>query len=96
MSNTVILKLKKFKIKSISNDSVIIFIGRRRTGKSIVVKDILRNNKSIPIGFVISATESANQFYGDFIPKLYIHNEYQKEVVEEILKRQRNILKLTF
>ena len=35
------LELKKFDISKIEDDAVIAFIGRRRTGKSVVVKDIL-------------------------------------------------------
>ena len=35
------LKLKKFEMSSIDDDSVVIFIGKRNTGKSFLVKDLL-------------------------------------------------------
>ena len=33
------LQLKKFDMKNISDDKVVVFIGKRETGKSILVKD---------------------------------------------------------
>ena len=36
-------RLKKFDINSIDNDKVVVFIGKRDTGKSILVKDDIAN-----------------------------------------------------
>lgn len=85
------LHLKKFDISKLSDDSVVVFIGKRRTGKSFLLKDLLYHHKDIPIGTVISATESANRFYGDIIPDLFIHDEYSAEVIGNFLKRQKKI-----
>ena len=35
------LKLKKFDMASIKDDKVVVFIGKRETGKSFLVKDLL-------------------------------------------------------
>ena len=61
------LELKKFDIASITSDKVCVFIGKRETGKSFLVKDLLYYHRSIPIGTVISGTESANSFYSNHI-----------------------------
>lgn len=93
------LELKKFDMKNISfkpNESkgpVIVLIGRRDTGKSFLVRDLLYYQQEIPIGTVISGTEEGNGFYGNMVPKLFIHNEYNTAIIENILKRQRNVLK---
>jgi len=93
------LELKKFDMKSISfkvNESkgpVVVLIGRRDTGKSFLVRDILYYHQDIPIGTVISGTEEGNGFYGKLVPKLFIHNEYNTAIIENILKRQRGVLK---
>jgi hypothetical protein len=93
------LELKRFDMKSISfhpNESkgpVVVLIGRRDTGKSFLVRDLLYYHKDIPIGTVISGTEEGNGFYGKLVPKLFIHNEYNTAIVENILKRQRQVLK---
>ena len=41
------------------------------------------------MGTVISATESANQFYGNMVPPLFIHDEYNEEIVQRVLHRQK-------
>jgi len=93
------LELKKFDMRAITFDPnenkgpVIVFIGRRDTGKSFLVKDLLYHHQDIPIGTVISGTEAGNGFYGQVVPKLFIHEEYSTVIIENILKRQRVILK---
>ena len=72
---------------------VIVFIGRRDTGKSYLVRDLLYHHQDIPIGTVISGTEAGNGFYCQHVPKLFIHEEYNIAIIENILKRQKQVLK---
>ena len=93
------LELKKFDMKSISfkpNENkgpVIVLIGRRDTGKSYLVRDLLYYHQDIPLGTVISGTEAGNGFYTQHVPKLFIHDEYNSAIIENILKRQKTVLK---
>jgi hypothetical protein len=93
------LELKKFDMKSISfkpNENkgpVVVLIGKRDTGKSFLVRDVLYYQQDIPIGTVISGTEEGNGFYAKMVPKLFVHNEYNTAIIENILKRQRTVLK---
>ena len=93
------LELKKFDMKNISfkgNENagpVIVLIGRRDTGKSFLVRDLLYYHQDIPIGTVISGTEAGNGFYGQIVPKLFIHDEYNTAIIENILKRQKIVVK---
>lgn len=86
------LQLKKFDMSSIASDKVVVFIGKRNTGKSYLVKDLLYYQQRIPVGTVISATEMANNFYGDMVPPIFIHNEYNEDVIERVLIRQQKLL----
>ncbi len=93
------LELKRFDMKRIRFDPnenagpVIVLIGRRDTGKSFLVRDLIFYHQDIPIGTVISGTEAGNGFYGKHVPKLFIHEEYNTAIIENILKRQRQVLK---
>ena len=93
------LELKKFDMKDISfkpnlnQGPVIVLIGRRDTGKSYLVRDLLYYQQDIPIGTVISGTEAGNGFYGNMVPKLFIHDEYNSAIIENILKRQKIVMK---
>jgi len=96
---TMTLELKKFDMKSIqfkpneNKGPVVVLIGKRDTGKSFLVRDLLWYQQDIPIGTVISGTEEGNGFYGKMVPRLFIHNEYNSAIIENILKRQRTVLK---
>jgi len=93
------LELKKFDMKQITfrpeenQGPVIVLIGRRDTGKSFLVRDLLYYHQDIPIGTVISGTEAGNGFYGNMVPKLFIHDEYNSAIIENILKRQKIVMK---
>jgi hypothetical protein len=93
------LELKKFDMRAISfrpeenKGPVIVLIGRRDTGKSYLVRDLLFYHQDIPIGTVISGTEAGNGFYSSHVPRLFIHDEYNTAIIENILKRQKTVLK---
>jgi len=72
---------------------VIVMIGRRDTGKSFLVRDLLYHHQDIPVGTVISGTEAGNGFYAQHVPKLFIHEEYSSILIENILRRQKAVLK---
>lgn len=72
---------------------VIVLIGRRDTGKSYLVRDLLFYHQDIPIGTVISGTEDGNGFYSNHVPKVFIHTAYSSAIIENVLKRQKAVLK---
>jgi len=87
------IQLKKFDMNSIKPDKVVVFIGKRETGKSFLCKDLLYYHRNIPVGTVISATECANCFYSNIIPSMFIHDEYTPEIIHNLLKRQKTVKK---
>ena len=93
------LELRKFNMREITfrpdenKGPVIVMIGRRDTGKSYLVRDLLFHHQDIPIGTVISGTEAGNGFYASHVPKLFIHEEYNTILIENILRRQKTVLK---
>jgi len=93
------LELAKFEMKAISfrpdenKGPVIVLIGRRDTGKSFLVQDLMFHHQDIPIGTVISGTEAGNGFFAAHVPKLFIHDAYNTAIIENILKRQKAVLK---
>ena len=93
------LALKKFNMRDITfrpdenKGPVVVLIGRRDTGKTYLVRDLLFYHQDIPIGTVISGTEASNGFYKEHVPKLFIHDEYNTVLIENILRRQKTVLK---
>jgi hypothetical protein len=91
--------LRKFRMQDISFDAneakgpVIVLIGRRDTGKSFLIRDLLFYHQQIPVGTVIAGTEEGNGFYSSMVPGVFIHGEYQTDIISNILLRQKKVLK---
>jgi len=92
--------IKKFNMKQISfkpgesSGPVIVLIGRRNTGKSFLIRDILYHHQDIPLGTVISGSEDADPFYQTMIPRVCIHFDYDSSIIGQHLKRQKAVLKV--
>uniref|UniRef100_A0A6C0J2R3 Uncharacterized protein n=1 Tax=viral metagenome TaxID=1070528 RepID=A0A6C0J2R3_9ZZZZ len=71
---------------------MIVVIGKKDTGKSFLVRDILYEAQhSFPVGTVISGTEVANEFFQHMVPSKFIHDKYSPGIVMNVIKRQMNI-----
>jgi hypothetical protein len=71
---------------------MIVIIGKKDTGKSFLVRDILFNTQScFPVGTVISGTEVANEFFQHMVPSKFIHDKYSPDIVMNVIKRQMNV-----
>jgi hypothetical protein len=86
------IQLRKFNPASMKDDKVCVLIGKRNTGKSTLVTDILYHKKHLPAGIVMSATEEGNHHYQQYVPDLFIYGDYDREAIERVLERQRQIL----
>ena len=87
------IQLKKFNPKNIDPCRICVFIGKRNTGKSTLVTDILYHQRKIPMGVVMSGTEESNEHYQKHVPDLFIYDSFQQPVVNQIIERQRKCLK---
>jgi small nuclear ribonucleoprotein (snRNP)-like protein len=68
---------------------MIVIIGKKDTGKSFLVRDILYHTQAcFPIGTVISGTEVANEFFQLMVPSKLINDKYKPEIIENMIKRQ--------
>lgn len=85
------LKLKKFNMAKMKSDAIVLLLAKRRSGKSFLSRDIMHTHRKIPTGIIISPTEKANKYYGDFVPDLYIYDEYNSELVANFLNRQQAV-----
>jgi hypothetical protein len=71
---------------------MIVVIGKKDTGKSFLVRDILfHTQRCFPVGTVISGTEVANEFFQHMVPSRFIHDKYTPEIVMATIKRQLQV-----
>jgi hypothetical protein len=86
------IQLRKFDPSRIANDKVCVVIGKRGTGKSTLVTDLLWHKKDIPSGVVMSATEEGNHYYKQFVPDLFIYGDYNRDTIEKVIERQKSLV----
>lgn len=80
--------LKKFDVAKMKKNAICVFIAKRNSGKSFLIRDIMYHHRSIPAGTVISRTDKVAHFYDKFIPPKLIHDSYQTSLLENVFKRQ--------
>ena len=85
------LRIKKFNIATMPDNVTIAMIAKRASGKSFLTREILYHKQKIPSTIAISKTEKLNKFYGEFIPDIYIYDNYNTSILNRIFARQQKI-----
>lgn len=68
----------------------LIVIGKPRSGKSWLIRDLLYHKRNlIPSGIVFSGTEDSNSFYSSFIPGSFVYDGLDVEKIKDFVKRQK-------
>jgi hypothetical protein len=82
-------KLKKFNINSIPDDATICYCGKRRSGKSVLIRELMYHKRAFPAGVVLAPTDSMTHSYAQFIPHIFVHYEYKPELLSKLFMRQQ-------
>lgn len=93
MSGLLEFNIRQFDMSQIGDNKVIIFIGKRHTGKSVLVLDYLYHNQDIPMGTCVSPTDEYNKTFAGKIPEMFIHEDFTPELLEKFVHRQKIITK---
>jgi hypothetical protein len=92
-AQVILPDLTEFDPATIKLDGTIVAVGKRRTGKSWVFRNLMYQMKDkIPAGIVISQTDELNKFWRQYIPAKYIYPHYEPEILDTVFKRQKKIL----
>lgn len=87
-------ELEWFDMSTIKPDGTIVNFGKRRTGKSVLTRHQMHElQEEFPRGIVISVTEELNDWYKEFVPPRFIHNELTDKLIAELLAFQKEIKK---
>jgi archaellum biogenesis ATPase FlaH len=86
----VTLDIKCFDKSRIPGNATIIVSGKRGSGKSTLVKDLMYNFKYINYGMIMTRTDEITSFYSEFIPDVCVYNFYDKDKLGEYIEHQKN------
>lgn len=83
------MELQEFSFDRLKENPVIYILGRRRTGKSTLMSNLLNHYKDIPLVYVASGSEGLNPFYQQYIPSCFVHSHYSDDKVRTIIESQK-------
>ena len=91
------LKIRKFDMKTMPSDAVVLLVGKRGTGKSTLLKDIMYNMREhLHCGVAMCPTldsVAGADGLGSYVPAPLIHDCYKPQVVEKLLNYQKKSVK---
>ncbi len=87
------IQITKFKPREMlaGKNATMVFIARRRSGKSVLMADLLYylSEDKIPRCVIFSATEGQNAFYSKYVPDSFIYNSFEENIFNRIIEDQK-------
>lgn len=92
--NDKILPPFDISIEKLLNKSIIMY-GSRGSGKSILCRDIMHMLKdTIPVAIIFNTTEKSNNCFSNMVPKPFLYDKVDLDVLNVIWKRQESITEI--
>lgn len=85
------IRLKRFRPAQMQTNRVCVMVGKKGTGKSTLVEDIMWFQQHIPVGAIMSATEEANEAYSKMAPPLFIYKNFDADALLRLINRQKKM-----
>ena len=93
-------QFKQLNPSALCSTSFAFLVGRRGTGKTVMMKDLAynfyinkcRNGEQIDMALVFSPTEGMQKVFEKFVPKAFIYNSYREDLVAQLLETQKQLI----
>ena len=84
------LDIRRFDPSKIKPHRIAICIGKRGTGKSVLIKDIMYNvRRGLHYGIAMTPTHESAESFKTYMPDSSVYTDYRVEVLERMLAAQR-------
>lgn len=88
------LKIRKFDATTIKSDAVVLLIGKRGSGKTTLMKDLMYHmREKLDFGLAMSPTEETTESLSSFVPPSCIYNTFSSPALDVMLELQRQQVK---
>lgn len=86
MADQKTLQIKKFRMDAIKKRKNIVVIGKRGSGKSILMKDILYHiRKRVDTAFAMSPTHESVKMFESIMPKSHVYDGYSLDTIQNLI-----------
>ena len=88
------LNISHFDMGTLKPDATVLLVGKRGTGKSTLLKDLMFNMAShFDFGIAMSPTEESTQMFSSVIPESLTFSEFNEKAVGRMLAYQKRHIK---
>lgn len=85
------MKVARLDMAKVKEHTTILIVGKRRTGKSVLLRDLLFHlRRAFDFGVAFSPTEASREMFAQFMPRPCIYDQFDCGVVERMLEFQRS------
>lgn len=81
--------LNEFDLNQLGDNDVVIVVGRRGSGKSILSRDIMCHKRHISRGAVFRPTEAFDPIFSDSGNPAFVHETFDETLLDNMIKEQR-------
>jgi hypothetical protein len=86
------IRVKKFDPSTIKESRILFIIGKRHTGKSVLMKDLLYHMPRPDYVLAMAPTEDTLQMFREFLPESCIFDHFSQEKLERTVTLQRELV----
>lgn len=88
------LVIRKFDVSTMKKHRICVFLGRRGTGKSVLLNDVLGQlSPRYDFGVAMSPTEESTREFRKHMPEQSVFDNFEPSKLETMLRMQRNLSK---
>lgn len=86
------LRIKRFDPRTIRESRITFIIGKRNTGKSVLMKDLLYHMPCPDYVVAMAPTEDTLKIFREFLPESCIFDHFSQEKLDRIVSLQRELV----
>lgn len=89
---TIMESFKPFRMEKITDNKILVVVGKRNTGKTSLALDYLYHHKDIPFCTCVAQTEKHVPKFSQHLPSYSIHYEFTPELVKRFRDHQLSVM----
>jgi hypothetical protein len=84
----MLVNIARMNLKKMEDNAVVVAIGRRRSGKTTLITELLYHKRHFEQGVVMSGTNAGAEHYSQFVPNLFVYEGYHGDVIKRLVDKQ--------